>query len=168
MSALDSLSRAEVSSDLRHYEHKCDVDVLAAAGMSAVNHPAHMSLFRVKYLKDANELAQAKSLFIRWARNAMANRMRAGSAMNPEKASRVGVQALTAWVNDVCGKCNGVKYTIAEGTPMLTDKQCPCCSGTGKAPIRQHGEMLDLFRELMERADTAVAWIHTGIEKKLR
>lgn len=168
MSALDSLSRAEVSSDLRHYEHNCDVDVLGAAGMAAVNHPAHMSLFRVKYMNDAEELAQAKSLFIRWARNAMANRMRAGSTMNPEKASRVGVQALTAWVDDVCHKCKGVKYVVIDCAPVLSDRLCPCCSGTGREPIRQHGEMLDVFKELHERADTAVAWIHTGIEKKLR
>lgn len=168
MSALDLLSRAEVSSDLRHYEHRCDVDILGAAGMAAIHHPAHMSLFRLKYLNDASEMVTAKSLFTRWAWNAMANRMRAGSGMNPEKASRVGVQALTAWVNDVCHKCNGVKYVRAEGAPLLTGRQCPCCSGTGKAPIRQHGEMLEVFRDLMERADTAVQWIHTGVENKLR
>lgn len=168
MSALDLLSRAEVSSDLRHHEHDCDVDVLGAAGLAAINHPAHTSLFRVKYMNDAEEIATAKSLFIRWARNAMANRMRAGSTMNPEKASRVGVQALTAWVNDVCDRCHGVRYVIAEGAPVLTDKQCPCCSGTGKAPIRQNGEMLDVFKELMERADTAVSWIQTGIDRKLQ
>jgi len=168
MGVLDRLASAEVSSDLQHHEHTCDVDVLGAAGLAAIKHPGHMSLFRVKILNDAAELAAAKSLFIRWARVSMTNRMRAGSTLNPEKASRVGVQALSAWLNDVCGKCKGVKFVVKDGTPYLSDKQCPHCQGTGREPIRQRGEMLDVFKELMERADTAVAWIHTGIEKKLR
>lgn len=168
MSALDLLARAEVSGDLRHYEHRCDVDVLGAAGLAAIKHPGHMSLFRVKILNDAAELAAAKSLFIRWARVSMTNRMRAGSTLNPEKASRVGVQALSAWLNDVCGKCKGVKFVVKDGTPYLSDKQCPHCQGTGREPIRQRGEMLEVYRELHERADTAIGWIQVGLKNKLR
>lgn len=162
MGILDKLARAEVSSDLAHHDYECHVDVLGAAGMAAAHNFAHMSIFRIKYLNDATEIEAAKRLFIQWARRSMLNRK-----LDAAGASRVGVQALTAWVDDVCGSCNGVKFTVLEGTPSLSGKVCPSCNGTGKNPIRQHGELLEVFKDLHERADAACETIRSGIQAKI-
>ena len=162
MSALDLLCRAEVSSDLAHHDHDCDVDTLGAAGMAAAQNFAHMAIFRIKYLNDAGEIGSAKRLFVMWARRAMINRN-----MSAASASRVGVQALTAWVNDVCPACNGLKYLVPAGTPALSDKQCHKCNGTGKNQIRSPGELGEVFKDLLERADSACVTIQRGIDEKL-
>lgn len=162
MSVLDMLARAEVSSDLEHHDYDCHVDVLGATGMAASANFAHMAIFRIKYLNDSAEIESAKRLFIMWARRSMINRK-----LNAASASRVGVQALTAWVNDVCQACNGLKHQVIAGSPTLSDKPCPKCSGTGKNPIRHPGELGEVFKDLLERADSACNTIQRGIDEKL-
>lgn len=162
MGVLDMLARAEVSSDLEHHDHDCDVDTLGAAGMAAAQNFAHMAIFRIKYLNDPAEVDSAKRLFIMWARRAMINR-----GVNPSSASRVGVQAMTAWVNDVCQACHGLKYQAITGTPALSDKPCSKCNGTGKNQIRHGGELGEVFKDLLERADSACVTIQLGIKNKL-
>lgn len=161
MSALDMLARAETSSDLQHHDRPCDVDVLGAAGMAACHNHAHMALFRLKYLNDQTEIGEAKTLFIMWARRAMINRK-----VNPSGASRLGVQALTAWVCDVCQVCNGLGHQVVVGTPTLSDKACGKCGGTGKNKVREYGDIAEVVKDLFERADTAVRIIQGGVNDK--
>jgi hypothetical protein len=173
MSVLDLLVRAEGSSDLRHYDRPCDVDVLAAAGMVAI-YSQGMSLFKLKYGQDATEIDSAKRLFVMWARKAMINRgldatgtMAAPGKPQSPSASRVGVQALTAWLNDVCPACNGLGHHVVPGTPTLSSKPCGSCGGTGRNRIRQQGDVGEVMKDLMERADSAVVTIQIGIKNKL-
>lgn len=174
MSALDMLARAETSSDLQHHTYDCHVDVLGAAGMAAASNHAHMSIFRIKYMNDIAEIESAKRLFIMWARRAMINRGMDASGMmassgkpKTPSASRVGVQALTQWVNDVCPACHGLKYIVPDGTPALSDKKCGKCNGTGKNQIKQAGDLGDVMKDLIERADSACVTIQRGIDEKL-
>lgn len=162
MSVLDLLARAEVSSDLEHHEYDCAVDVLGAAGMVGAANFANISIFRVKYLNDLNEVAQAKKIFIRWTYRMMANR-----GLDPTKASRIGVQVFTHWVNDICPACNGLKRLIIAGTPTLSGKDCPKCSGTGKKPIPITGELGEVFKDVGERADSACQTIRRGLSEKI-
>ena len=162
MGTLDRLATAETSSDLQHHDRPCDVDVLAAAGMAASHNHAHMSLFRLKYLNDATELDIAKRLFVMWARRAMINRK-----LDPAKASRLGVQALTQWISDICQSCNGLKYPVIVGTPTLSDKPCQCCKGTGRSKVKEHGDMGEVVKDLHERADTAIRVIQGGVKEKM-
>lgn len=74
---------------------------------------------------------------------------------------------MTAWVNDVCQACHGLKYQAITGTPALSDKQCSKCNGTGKNQIRQGGELGEVFKDLLERADSACVTIQYGIRDKL-
>lgn len=170
MSVLDMLARAETSSDLQHHDYMSDVYVLGAAGMAACSNPAHMSIFRVKYLNDATELDAAKRLFITWARRVMTLRGidPSGLAVNPRKtesANRIGVQAFHLWLDDVCHTCHGRRYEVPDGAPSLSDRTCPDCKGSGKNEIKhQHPEVI---RDLHERADTAVNAIQAGIDGKL-
>lgn len=162
MGILDRLARAEVSSDLAHHDYDCHVDILGAAGMVAATHYANISIFRVKYLNDINELAQAKKIFVRWTYRMMANR-----GLDPTKASRIGVQALTHWVNDICPACNGLKHMIIAGSPTLSDKECNKCSGTGKKPVPISGEIGEVFKDVGERADSACLTIRRGLSEKM-
>src|SRR3970040_1829842 len=134
MSALDMLARAETSSDLQHHEYQCAVDVLGAVGMATVHTPNSMALYRLKYLNDAKQMTICKGIFARWAYRAMQNRK-----VDPQGASRVGVQALTAWIGDVCHVCQGRKHKVIAGTPTLSDKPCGACKGTGVNQIKESG-----------------------------
>lgn len=162
MSALEKLARAEVSSDLKHYDRPCDVDTLTAAGMAAVKHLPHLSVFRLKFLNDATEMAAAKAIFIRWAFFSLQRRK-----LNPQMANRVGVKALAAWLDDVCHSCRGVRFQAITGTPSLSDKSCPCCNGTGKQPIRVERDLLDVLKDCHERADDACQTIRRGMDAKM-
>lgn len=168
MGALDRLARAEVSSDLQHHEHDCHVDVLGAAGMAASQHVGHMAVFRAKYLDDSTEIDAAKRLFVMWARRSMIRRK-----IDAKSASRVGVQALAHWIDDICPVCRGVRYIVPDGAPMLTDKQCTPCNGTGKRQLKLNAEhaavkeMIEVFRDLFERADSACNAIQRRVEEKL-
>ena len=161
MGVLDRLASAEVSGDLQHHEHTCDVDTIGAAGMAAANF-AHVALFRLKYLNDLTELETAKRLMIQWARIHMVRRK-----LDPRSASRVGVQALTSWVDDVCKACHGVRYVQFDGAPALSDRQCPTCSGSGKVYPRHAGELGEVFKDLRERADSAVVVVQRRLRWKI-
>ena len=174
LAILDMLARAETSSDLQHHDRFCDVDVLGAAGMAASANGAHMAVYRVKYLNDAAEIETAKRVFVMWARRSMINRGIDATGMigSPGKpktpsASRVGVQALAAWIHDVCQPCGGLGHQTIAGSPTLSDKQCPHCNGTGKNPIKQPGDIGDVVKDLMERADSACISIQRGVDEKL-
>lgn len=162
MSILDRLARAEVSSDLAHHDYECHVDVLGAAGMAAANNGAYMAVFRIKYLNDDTEIESAKRLFNHWARRVLLLRK-----LPHEKSKQVAEQALIAWLDDVCHLCHGVKHEVIPGTPALSDRQCPNCSGTGKNPINTDHTLIEVFKDLFERADTACQIIHAGIKRRL-
>lgn len=162
MSALDLLARAETSSDLQHHERPCDVDVLGAVGMATVHSPTGLILYRLKYLNDAGQISAAKAIFIRWAYRAMQNRKQ-----DPKGASRIGVQALTAWVSDVCHVCQGRKYRVIDGTPALSDKPCGACGGTGKNRIKASGDVAEVMRDVAERADSVILTLQAGVDGKM-
>lgn len=159
--ALELLARAEVSSDLTHYPHFCHTDVLGAAGMAGVN-TRHIAVFRLKFINDTTELDASKRLFIEWARSAMRRR-----GVDTAGASRMGVQALTYWLDPLCGTCNGLKFEQPVGAPSLSDRPCKCCNGTGRKPIKRHGQEGEVFRDIQERADAAVATVHFAISEKI-
>lgn len=162
MAILDLVARAEVSSDLSHHEYFCPIDVIGAVGLAAIHEPGALAIYRVKYLSDTADIALAKSTFILWARRAMIRR-----GVNPASASRVGVQTLIAWINDVCASCHGLGHPLLDGTPSLSSKACEHCNGTGKTPIRSHGDIGDAIRDTLERADDAVHAIQRAIGSKI-
>lgn len=161
MGVLDKLARAETSSDLRHYEEPCAVDVLKAAGIAAMHAPIHLALFRLKYLNDSGEISACKAIFTRWAYRAMVNR-----GVDPKNASGVGVLALANWINDTCTECAGQKYRVIEGTPALSVKVCGVCNGLGKKPIK--GGLAEVTKDIIERADDAISSVRGVVEDRLR
>lgn len=162
MSILDMLARAETSSDLKHHEYACAVDTLGAVGMAAIRDPGHLAIFRVKYLSDRADIPTAKAIFILWARRAMIRR-----GVNPAGASRLGVQVFMKWLDDICQPCGGLGYPLLEGTPTLSSKPCAKCKGSGHNHITHRGDIGEVMRDIVERADDAVRAIQFQIGRKL-
>lgn len=162
MSVLDQLARAEVSSDLKHHDRHCDVDVLGAAGMASTVNPRHLAVFRVKYLGDVEEMQAATRYFVHIAQISMIRRK-----VNPAGASRLGTQILTHWLDDTCPACNGLKFIAVEGAPALSDRPCQPCNGTGRRKLPYGGPELEVVRDVMERADSAVSTIRRGLAEKM-
>ena len=160
---LDRLARAETSSDLRHYEEPCAVDVLKAAGLAGIDAPIYLALYRLKYLNDMQEITACKHIFIRWAAVSMQRR-----GLDQQKASRAGVRALTQWVGEVCTECSGRGYHIIEGSPTLSDRPCGSCKGTGKKPIKGVDAESEVIRDVISRAESAVITIQGRLEDRLR
>ena len=163
MAMLERLARAETSSDLQHHPEPCHVDVLTAVGLVGIVVPVHLALYRLKYLNDATEMAACKAIFTRWAYRSMHAR-----GLEPQGASRMGVQALTQWVGDVCQSCKGRGYQLIDGAPALSDRPCGACKGTGRNPIRGVSKESDVIRDVISRAECAVLSIQGRLEDKLR
>lgn len=160
MSALEQIVQAETSSNLQHRESRCAVDVLRAVALAGIRAP-FLSLFRVKYLADYNELHTARTIFGKWAYNDL---MKAGQ--EPHNASRVGAQAFDQWVDDRCKVCNGLGYALIVNTPTLSDITCQHCnSGMKKVRRSAAGE---IARKLHERADEAVRVIRRQVSNILQ
>ena len=157
MSALERMLRAELSSDLSHKEHACDVDVLMAVGFAAIHNSGHLAVFRVKYLNDVNSLDEAGRQFTSWARSSMIKR-------NQElyQARKLAWLSLRLWVNDQCTACNGLKYIKLKDSPCLSATACKVCGGSGKKVVSN-----EITKDLIERADAVVYQIHRQISHKL-
>ena len=163
MTILDRVASAETSKNLAHKREFCDVDVIGAVGMAAIQNPEHLAIWRVKYLNDIADIPAAKRIFILWARRAM---MRRG--VNPAGASRLGVQTLTQWLDEVCNACDGQKYLRIEKTPSLSAKACPKCQGTGKNPIKSDSAAtLEVVFDVIERADGIMFELQNRIQRTL-
>ena len=157
------VASAETSSDLSHKEHQCAIDIVGAVGMAAIQNPEHLAIWRVKYLNDIADIPAAKRIFILWARRAMMRR-----DVDASGSSRLGTQTLTAWLNDVCQTCNGLKFAIIERTPTLSTNQCKACHGTGFPPVKADSTTnLEIMFELIERADAAIYAAQGKIKTKL-
>ena len=58
-------------------------------------------------------------------------------------------KACLAWHrNGTCRECGGHGYQLAPGAPMLSERECPACNGTGRINLEQqfHPELRELVR----------------------
>lgn len=163
MGISEKIIRAETSDDLRHHEYDCAVDTLGAVGMAAASiHPAYLALFRLKFENDLASRDTVKQIFMVWTRNAM---MRHRIA--PASAGRIAHQVLQKWLFDVCQKCAGTGHPKIDGTPSLSAKACFSCGGTGKQPIHGAPDMRDVFADVIEHAEIAIASVLKNTKKRL-
>ena len=172
MNILDHVARAETSKNLAHKREFCDVDVIGAVGMAGIRNPEHMAVWRVKYLNDLADIPAAKRIFILWTRRALMRRVENTRDVNPrpntEEASRLGVQILTQWLNDICNGCNGLKFELLEGIPTIGTKPCNKCAGTGRTAIKADSAAhLDVTCDVIERADGVINEIADRIKASL-
>ena len=55
-----------------------------------------------------------------------------------ERPEAVAASVLSWWLSHVCGKCSGVRFELVPGTPMLSNRHCKACKGTGES-VLPHG-----------------------------
>ena len=149
MSILNRVASAQTSKNLAHKREFCDVDVIGAVGLAGIRNPEHLAVWRVKYLNDLADIPAAKRIFILWTRRALMRRN-----INAAGASRLGVQILTQWIDDICTGCNGLKFAVTPGTPTLSTNQCKSCAGTGRTAIKADSVAhLEVTFDVISRAD---------------
>lgn len=163
MGALEILTKAENSKDLRHYERDCAVDVLGAAGLASAKTKRSLAVYKVKYLDDIGSVLEAEAQFFQWARQALIRKNE-----KPHSARRLARQALISWLESPCPKCNGLKFSLMKNAPVLSSKFCPVCRGTGKRPMQGTKLEIEIIKETIDQADDAVRKIKRALSRTLR
>lgn len=130
----ERISRAMVSGNLKVSSNGVgDAEYLTALGMAAARaNPAASAALRL-------HLAQDRSSFgdLRRATLVEAQRMNLR-----ERWGLLGAQlraavddALHHYIVPVCSRCQGLRFETVPGTPMLSNRHCRACNGTGERKI---------------------------------
>lgn len=95
---------------------------------------------------------------------------KAGRRTWPENIDLTAVAhfSLRYWLNSVCPACTGHGKIKVLGAPVLSEKDCPLCLGSGHTELRCHGTIRDYVRDMIEELD---AYVRRGMfraNKKLR
>lgn len=124
------------------------LDIVGAAGM--VRNRLGVALARAVGEMDGGGLSRSALLEARRHAHIL--------AVRHDIPLAVADTALAQFLRPVCEACDGVGYLKIPGTPKLSDAACPCCEGTGKAPIRGgeqgrrfHGWLEDFYRRAGQR-----------------
>lgn len=130
----ERISRAMVSGNLKVSANGIgDADYLMALGMAALRaNPAASAAMRLHLAHDATAYADLR-------RGVLAE----GQRMNlRERWGLIGQQlravvddALHHYIVPTCNRCGGTKYETVPGTPMLSNRPCRACHGTGERKI---------------------------------
>ena len=164
MGIAEKIIRAETSDDLRHHEYDCAVDTLGAVGMAAASiHPAYLAIYRLKYENDLASRETVKQIFMVWAHNSMLRRQ-----IESVNVPRIAAQAMQKWLFDVCQTCSGTGHPKMLGTPSLSAKPCGSCGGSGRQIMRGSPDMMDIFSDILDNADIAVATVLKHTKRKLK
>lgn len=154
---MELLTHAQHSSNLAEAigDELADIDVLRAAGMVGQRFPVAMAVWRFTELQDRSSLRAAFDGLM----------MLAAKKHLDSDPIHVVSEVLQWLVKPVCSGCNGTAYDWIPGTPHLSDKQCPVCSGTGKRPTGWGPAAKDLYESLLEQQRMAAAEIKRKLKK---
>jgi hypothetical protein len=120
------------------------MDVIRAIGMIAANNPLGSAIWRVKYVQVESLLPYAVGQLTRIA----LEKERAESA---EEVLSLLNRIVPHWPDDLCHQCSGRGYEVVPGTPMLSDKSCKVCRGSGHIQVDASRD-LDLYLlDLLQR-----------------
>lgn len=143
MGIVERYSRSINSSDLKSDERHFDTDNLAAVALS--NELGGL-LFRVKYGNDATSF---KSLLASWTTIVQ------GKCQWPKHlpAHKIAEKSLGHWLNDVCPACTGKGVQKMANVPVLDDKPCVICEGSGKKPLMCEANWRDPLLNMIDVLD---------------
>lgn len=132
---LEKLVSAFHARSLMDRRQECDLHRVGAAGMAARRQPLAMAVYELRYrqpLDLARVVEVAVALTNQVEKQAKLQRWR---LRRHHDAQRVVAVVLRWWLADVCPACEGRRFEVVSGTPMLSDRHCHACGGTGKPSL---------------------------------
>lgn len=136
-SIAERYSTVTATSDLTtRLDHRCDADVLLAAGFAAARDPHKtlaLDVYRLGVKGDIQSLASVVDKVDNLLNGYLS---RKGNRPMPKAARRaLAMTVLHWWAHPTCQFCEGRGYEQIDNTPNLSARECSCCHGTGKAPV---------------------------------
>lgn len=124
-------------------------DVIAAAGMTGQQHETAMLLWEVTFRgKTSAKLALIDMLAGQLTPYMLKSHLKG----DPKGIAR---ETLSWWLHGTCQPCGGRGHQSIIGTPVLSEKLCRHCNGSGKVPLPRGEAYTWLFDRLSKL--TAVA-----------
>lgn len=152
---LTRVVQAENSSDLS--EHKSHVQILRGVGLAGQTEALGFVLTRALHSNRSSEImAAVHALSYR-----IAVRAPGGALLDPDQRLRAASIALATWKHPTCTACHGLGYETERDTPMLSDRACASCRGSGK-------RALEAPAQLSAAASWAAAEIERTVERYSR
>lgn len=158
-STLERLSVAMSTSDLTlDANHRGAADYIIGLGVSAMrNGDVAGTLMHLHASRSAVTIKRAYEQVLGLVKRMNAKR---GWGLTPAGVKDVAARALAHHTSPACEPCGGRGYELQPGAPVLSDRQCLVCRGTGRRPIhkRHRAEIeqvittLELIDDVTERA----------------
>lgn len=155
MSVYRKWASAETSSNLKHEEWDCQVDVLGAIGMAGIKE-SYAAVFRLKYLSDAGSYRVAREQFKVWTIKAYRRRrMHAPLSVNV-----MADDIMKHWLADVCSSCGG--HEVDEGATGCDD-----CKGTGRQVVKGEKVFVMITLDVLEMVDRVMGSVGAQVSRKM-
>lgn len=162
---LERLARAKLSDDLRLRETGAgDLDHIIALGAVALQvNPAASALLNLHLAHDATAYHDALAATMSIARK-LAREKAWGFKL--QELHRIAKAALHHHLCPVCPSCFGRGYEVQKGTPMLSDRVCPKCHGSGKrsVPLKRGREI----RAVLTRLEMIEHVAEVAVRRKMK
>lgn len=135
-SPLERLGVAMSTSDLTVDPiHRTDADYVIALGIAeSRNNAVAGPLARLYMTSSKTSLRRAFESVYGLVKKLGAKR---GWRLTEDEERVVSKQALMHHVSPACAPCHGRGYEVQPGTPVLSDRPCKACKGTGRRPIQK-------------------------------
>jgi hypothetical protein len=151
MRVAERIIKAQGSSNLADKpEGLGDVDVIRAVGLTGAKSPIGVSLWRVKYQGDRNEVVRLAQMLTELALK------RSWAATEAEALPLVN-RVLMHYLDDLCGHCSGRGFKLIPGAPVLSDEMCLDCAGQGRLPMEKATDGAVALLDAMARMEKEVA-----------
>jgi hypothetical protein len=161
MSLAERYARATISGNLRNDALHVGADVLMAVAMSS-NFGA--MLMRVKF---ANDVGSYRALLDQWTWIVSTKALRRNWPLHIP-IDKVAFLSLHRWISSVCPACTGLKHVKILGAPVLAERACPVCHGTGETELRCNPAIRDYVLDMIEELEADMQRSVARARKKLR
>lgn len=170
MGIAERYARASESSDLTvDLLHRCDADLLIAAGAAGLKNAFGHLVYRSVYTGDRSDIARLKDRLLIEAMGATQKVTKLGREISESESRRV-VDQLVAWyVAPACAYCNGTGHVRAQGMHLQLI-ECDPCHGTGRTPMNAvlHKAFHPLATHLVDLMDRAALDVHSEMARQLK
>lgn len=157
-SAFERLSTAVSSSDLTmDPDHRTDVDYIVALAVAGSRHGSVASpLMRLHISGTNTHLKEAFNSVLSLVKRMSSKK---NWRLHSHNLTAIALQALSHHVSPTCVHCQGRKFEMTEGSPVLSTKPCQHCHGSGRRPIQKK------FRDEISQVITALENIDDVTER---